>query len=342
MKKDKKQNGNKTKDGSQRKARRGLFKRTRAGVVLTRDEVKRIRRGRKKLRKDMRAAGIRGRKQFETTASSLGLYFDKSKKHVLFWMFLAKYGGWLAFGLAIALIAAMFGISIITEMKGHFTINMTRDLFTEGFVLSETAGFENPTSHLFTTPAVDVPCISMIDIPNNVDEIDGEHHGNYFAYTFYLKNSGENVSAYKWELRLNSESRGMSRAAWAMIFVDGEMSIYAKAREDGTIECLPERDSQKKGYFMTPLKNKARFPDVQYEVNAVVDGLSYYRVNPFSFESDEVMASGEEWGVEPGEYHKYTVVLWLEGDDPDCTNELIGGHLGYEMYFELIEENEQQ
>ena len=34
---------------------------------------------------------------------------------------------------------------------------------------------------------------------------------------------------------------------------------------------------------------------------------------------------------------KYTVVFWLEGDDPDCTNDLIGAHIGMQMDFELID-----
>ena len=50
-----------------------LFKKKRAGVVLTENEVREIKAGRKKLRRDLRAAGIKKRKDFETTASSLGL-----------------------------------------------------------------------------------------------------------------------------------------------------------------------------------------------------------------------------------------------------------------------------
>ena len=319
-------------------AQKGLFKKTRAGVLLTQKQVDEIILGRKKLWADMVAAGIKSKKEFELAASSLGLYFDKAKKIALVGWFLAKYGGWTALGAAGLLMATMFGVSTITEMKGHFTINMTRDLFTEGFVLSETAEFDNPTSHLFSTPAADVPCVSIIDIPENVDDIDGEHNGNYFAYTFYIKNEGDKSAAFRWELRLNSESQSLSEAAWAMVFVDGEMTLYAKARDDGTLECLPALDDTKrKGYSRAPLMEKAAFPSDQYEVNTVVGSVSYWRVKPYAFESDDILASGEEWDVEPGEYHKFTIVLWLEGDDPDCTNELIGGHLGYEMYMTLIE-----
>ena len=36
--------------------------------------------------------------------------------------------------------------------------------------------------------------------------------------------------------------------------------------------------------------------------------------------------------------HKYTVVFWLEGNDPDCTNELMNGHIG--MNFQIKGEAE--
>ena len=36
--------------------------------------------------------------------------------------------------------------------------------------------------------------------------------------------------------------------------------------------------------------------------------------------------------------HRYTVVIWLEGDDPECTNVKIGGHVGMQMDIELVGE----
>lgn len=35
----------------------------------------------------------------------------------------------------------------------------------------------------------------------------------------------------------------------------------------------------------------------------------------------------------PGDVHKYTIVLWLEGKDVDCTNEIIGGEFRAHMSF---------
>jgi len=33
----------------------------------------------------------------------------------------------------------------------------------------------------------------------------------------------------------------------------------------------------------------------------------------------------------PGDRDKFTIVIWLEGDDPDCVDSIIGGELKLEM-----------
>jgi hypothetical protein len=82
-------------------------------------------------------------------------------------------------------------------------------------------------------------------------------------------------------------------------------------------------------------------PDRQYQLIETRGTISYYRVIPQSFVSDTVVAEGTVLEVPPQETHKYTVVVWLEGDDPDCTNEMIGGHVGMEMKMALITEEEE-
>ena len=36
-------------------------------------------------------------------------------------------------------------------------------------------------------------------------------------------------------------------------------------------------------------------------------------------------------GLSPEEYDKFTIVVWLEGDDPDCVNKIIGGEIKLHM-----------
>lgn len=326
----------KGKKAKQSKDKYDFFRRKRGGALLTRAEVKEIKAGRKKLKKELRKIGERSRKEFEITASSLGLYFDGNRFRSIIKWFVAIRGLWVLLITGLVLLFAICGFAIIAEMKGHFTINMSDDMFREGFSISEDEEFEHKTSHLFATPAVGVSCISIVDIPDNVDDIDGEHGGKYFAYTFYLRNEGESEVDYQWELRLKSNS-AVAEAAWVMIFIDGEMTLYAKANDDGTSAALPEWGNNTFGYLDPPLYDHAADKS-QYEVIATVESLTYWRVIPKPFLSESIVAGGRQEDIGVGEIHKYTVVVWLEGDDPDCTNALIGKHLGLEMHMKLIEE----
>lgn len=327
--------------GTTPKAQKRLFKKKRAGVVLTEDEVKEIKAGRKRIRKELRAQGIKSRKDFETTASSLGLYFDKQRWWVLLlWFFHGKWL-WALLGALLALLLTFFIMSLVTQMRGHFTINMTNDLFREGFSVCENEEFDNPSSMLYSIPLEGAMCVSIANIPEDVLETDGYYHGeDYFAYTFYIRNDGESIVDYEWEILINSESYDLSKATWVMLFEDDKMSFFAEAEEDGSIEALPAFGDNSRGYLKMPFVDYAKYPSEQYERIDVPSTIPYYRLIPISFRDDVTVASGRQTEVAPTEVHKYTVVLWLEGDDPDCTNELIGGHLGLEMNFKLIKVHE--
>lgn len=323
-----------------KKQLRPFFKRKRATKVLTREQVKAIKAGRKLLRKEMKAQGLKDKSDFELTATNLGLYFDKHR--LVLWL------GWFFHGRGLfALLAALgllllatFAYSVVTQLQGHFTINMSEGMFREGFVLSETRDFKNPTTHLFATPAEGVPCISISHLPEHLDSIDGQHNATYFAYTFYCRNEGESTVDYMWQVNLNSESNNLSSACWVMIFEDGRMLFYAKPNTvTGRQEALPPKGDDTRGYIMRPLERFNKRPGAQYEIIKEGVGYDYNRVIPISFLSDYVVAQGEETNVKPGDIHKYTVVIWLEGDDPDCTDEMIGGHVGMDFMFQLTSED---
>ena len=118
--------------------RRPFLKRKRAGQELTREQVKAIKAGRKLLRKELKAKGIKDKSDFELTATNMGLYYDKHRFHLwLLWLFHGC--GMRALLLALLLLLlTLFAYSTITQLQGHFTINMSDGMFREGFVLSET------------------------------------------------------------------------------------------------------------------------------------------------------------------------------------------------------------
>lgn len=315
---------------------RRIFKRKRAGEVLTREQVKAIKAGRKLLRRQMKRQGLKRKEDFELAASSLGLYFDK-RKFFLLWFF-RGWGLWALLGALALLLTVLFLYSTVTAMRGMFTINMSDGAFKQGFVLSETEDFRNPTTHLFCIPAEDVPCISISHIPEDIDQYEGQHNDNYFAYTFWLRNEGDNTVDYSWTMNLNSESKDLSKAAWVMVFEDGVMSFYAEIGADGQEEALPAKEDDSRGYIGAPMMQFAGEPEKQYELIKSRGSIDYYRVIPKNFVSEKIVAQGYMAQVDPMEVHKYTVVIWLEGDDPDCTNDMIGGHLGLDIYIRLAGE----
>ncbi len=315
-----------------------VFRKYRGGIRLTHGEIKEIRKGRKKLKREMKQRKVYSRHEFEVTASSLGLYFDKGR-FLLLWLWLWHHGAlWGLLGAALLTMAALYGASLVTQMRGHFTINLTNELVSKGFELCETPDFANPTSRLYGVPVEDAPCISISDLPKDIDYINGSHNGtNYFAHTFYIAKRGEGTADYSFDIKINSESLGSSRAIWVMLFEDGVPAFYAKANEKtGEAECLPAKDNDRYGYTEVPFADAGLLKN-QYEIVRQTQIRNYYRIIPYFFKDSETVVSKIKTEVEQDEVHKYTVVLWLEGDDPDCTNELIGGHIGMHMDFELID-----
>lgn len=319
------------------KSQRRLFKKTRAGVVLTRDEVKAIKAGRRKLRREMRQRGLKSRREFDLTAATLGLYFDKNRS-LLPWLL----SHWLPALLALLalLLAVLFQFAGVTRARGLFTINLSDGMFREGFTLSETSGFEYPSTQLFAEPAVDVPCVSISQIPLDIDQVDGQHNASYFAYTFYLRNEGDSTVSYDWSLELASESKNVGDAMWIMVFENGVMRFYARPNGGtGAAEALPAFGDDSRGYLTLPVRELAPDSD-QFQLVRTVGELAYYRVVPDPYLSDTLIAIGGRSGVGEMEVNKYTVVIWLEGDDPDATDDLIGGHGGVEMKFRLLSEED--
>jgi len=51
------------------------------------------------------------------------------------------------------------------------------------------------------------------------------------------------------------------------------------------------------------------------------------------FYSDEIVMKQHVENFKPKEIHRYTIVMWLEGTDTECTNNIIGGEFKMHMIF---------
>lgn len=141
--------------------------------------------------------------------------------------------------------------------------------------------------------------ISQSWLPENIgDEAEGCHNGtNYIAYTFYIENQSDNAMDYWYEVVLDDVIKNVDEALRVMIILNGEKTIYAKLNST-TKE--PEKDTK-------------------------------------AFYSDDRVAVECRKDFESGEIDKCTVVIWIEGNDPECLDDLIGGEI--KMHMSIIEDH---
>lgn len=200
---------------------------------------------------------------------------------------------------AMMVVMLVLGIAAaLYKDTGSFTVGVNKvDITKYGLTLSETRDMAYASSHLNTKINERITNISIKDLPDNLDMIDGAHNGdNYIAYTFYLQNAGEEELSYEYEMTISDVSQDLDEAVRVRLYVNGEYTDYAKTRSDG------------KG------------PE---------DGTT-------EFYSLGVVTKGRVDGFKPGDKTKYTIVIWLEGDDYDCVDRLIGGLAKFEMQMRVV------
>ena len=288
-------------------------------------------RERRKLRKDLRAQGIKKYVDFDNTARELGLGLDRNT--LLGWFWWKWLGLTQTFGIKGLMIAAgllagaLFAMSYLTDFKGSFTINLTADMIRNGYILCETSLLDEPKSRLISDE-VTVNNITFDDIARDVDLIDGPHNGtSYLAMTFYISNAGENVNNVIYTVSMLDSIFNVDKVTWLMLYMDGKQVVYAQPNSNGTAERLY-------GYKQKPpFYDDAYDPELQYYQKD--DGK--WGVATTMFESDNTVVRGVMLDVQPGETHKFTIVIWIEGWDPECTNDIQGGYAKFEMEFDVIE-----
>lgn len=252
--------------------------------------------------------------------------------------------------LCIFLLGVLFVIAIFFHNMGRFTVTVDSELQKRGIYLFESIKFENPKTRLFSVALEECDNININDLPLDLNEKEGNCNGkNYIAYTFYLKNGGQEVVDYEYSLNIGDSTKNVDEAVWILLYKNGEYEMFAKARADGTFERQYTYDE----YEILSQANKSdeHIYNLSKEDNGLltiedkerlgiydVDGLMEIRASKFV--SDNIITKEIVKDFKPGEYDKYTVVAWLEGEDPECVDAIKGGYVEMNMKFDIVEEEE--
>lgn len=190
------------------------------------------------------------------------------------------------------LVAVLFIFAFMQEKMGNFTINLNRlELYRKGISIADNGDFNGATARLTARTVEDATNISIDDLPEDIDDLDGSHNGkNYMAYTYYVRNAGKEDLGYKASITLDSCAKGAEKAVRVAVWRNGERVVYAAPATDGGKE--------------NGCKN---------------------------FKSDDVVCTYTEKKFLVGNVDRYTIVIWMEGDDPECVDSIIGGSVEFSM-----------
>ena len=190
------------------------------------------------------------------------------------------------------LVAVLFIFAFMQEKMGNFTINLNRlELYRKGISIADNGDFDGATARLTASTVEDATNISIDDLPEDIDDLDGSHNGkNYMAYTYYVRNAGKEDLGYKASITLDSCAKGAEKAVRVAVWRNGERVVYAAPAADGNEE--------------NGCKN---------------------------FKSDDVVCTYTEKKFLVGNVDRYTIVIWMEGDDPECVDSIIGGSVEFSM-----------
>ncbi|MBE6686881.1 MAG: hypothetical protein E7591_06575 [Ruminococcaceae bacterium] len=187
--------------------------------------------------------------------------------------------------------------------KGDFTVTVekgSRNMIS----MSEFEDFKNPAVMLLGTSQHDMWHCTKEWIPEDLQEQSkgGAHSSiepSYLAYTFYIKNVEDNEVKYTYDIDLVDEyvpkELKAIDALRIMVIKNGEETVWAKAPIDGS---------------------------------ALEEGTK-----EFTGKKEVIEQKGNT--IEGGKTDKFTVVMWFEGTDPECINDIFKSSLKFKMDFSV-------
>ena len=188
--------------------------------------------------------------------------------------------------------------------NGNFSITLDKNLyFSRGIIIYDDPDYKVFRAELYAKAVDYFDNISYKWLPDELDNENSSHNGdNYVAYTFYIENTGTDVSDYWYEIIIDDVIKKVDNAVRVRLYKNGRYVTYAKIGADGN----PEKET-------TPFVN------------------------------DSLVTFDHRVKFSPGDIDKYTIVIWVEGSDLDCTDNILGGeikmHMEFNSEFKEIDEN---
>lgn len=248
----------------------------------------------------------------------------------------------------ITLVAVLFLIWIMTWLLttiGDLVITVDSGAAKKGISISEHENGDGSTYKLSANMVNEVTNITYDWLPATLDlEAEGSHNGrNYLAYTFYLTNNGQETLNYQSMLQSVKAAKDADEACRVMIYKNGEPEVFAKENRgltspDGSPEEFEKIFKKEIPENYTPptaeeIAAAAEQPQNKELVNHTDEEIV---IQPFV--DSKTVFNTEVEGLEPGQTDKYTIVMWIEGEDPECLDVIRDGYVKLMWFFNIADE----
>ena len=207
----------------------------------------------------------------------------------------------IALLIILLLLLLFYIISGIIYNNGNFSITLDRNLyFDRGLIIYDDPEYKVFRTELYAKSLEYFDNISYKWLPKDLHESEGGSH------------NGNNYMAYTFYI----ENQGdLTTDYWSEIVIDDVIKNVDEA---------------------VRIRVYLNDEEVTY-AKAAYDGSP--EPNTIPFVSDTLIAFEHVENFKPGDCNKYTIVMWLEGSDLECTDNLLGGEIKIHMNFvsEIVE-----
>lgn len=196
--------------------------------------------------------------------------------------------------LMLLLLLSYFIFGVIYN-SGTFSISLDKNLFMDrGIIIYDDPDYKVFRSELYAEAVEEFDNISYKWLPNDLDNRGGGSH------------NGDNYVVYTFFV----ENQGTETVDyWSQILIDDVVK-----RVDEAVRIKVYKNGEEITYAKVSRNGK---PEKDTK----------------AFISDEEVSLDQIQGFKPGDIDRYTIVIWLEGNDPECTDNILGGEIKIHMEF---------
>ena len=198
--------------------------------------------------------------------------------------------------LVILILLIFYFVMGIIYNRGNFSITLDKNLyFDDGLIIYDDPEYKVYRSELLAPAPDTFDSISYKWLPDDLgNAMLGSHNGdNYLAYTFLIENTGDKAVSYVSRVVIEDVIKNVDEAVRIRIYKNDEEAV----------------------------------------TYAKLSATGEAETGTVPFLEDNLVMEEQVTDFQPGSINRYTIVMWIEGTDLECTDNILGGEFKAHMNF---------